>query len=177
VDVLSATSFEEVEQLVAEMPDGGVDLAIVDFVLGGQKNGIDVIRLIREAWPVTRAVLVSKFLNAALAMTAHRRAVLALPKPLDPLTLCELVRLMGSTGPSKRWVKEVFPTLTDREAEVLRLGATGLEDRVISAQLGVAAGTVKSHWTRIRKKTGQRSLRSLVGVLVAWLTRHLDLPT
>ncbi|MER6389459.1 response regulator transcription factor [Streptomyces sp. NPDC001523] len=46
--------------------------------------------------------------------------------------------------------------LTDREADVLRLIATGLSNQEISEQLGVGPQTIKTHVTAVLAKTGSR---------------------
>ncbi|MGW6836603.1 response regulator transcription factor [Streptomyces sp. NPDC054949] len=46
--------------------------------------------------------------------------------------------------------------LTDREADVLRLIATGLSNHEISEQLGVGPQTIKTHVTAVLAKTGSR---------------------
>jgi DNA-binding CsgD family transcriptional regulator len=44
--------------------------------------------------------------------------------------------------------------LTDRERQILALVAAGERTHVISARLGISQNTIKSHLTRIYKKTG-----------------------
>src|SRR6266576_7241627 len=56
----------------------------------------------------------------------------------------------------------LFETLTSREREVLALVATGLMNKQIAAELGLAEITVKIHRGHIMKKMGARSLADLV---------------
>ncbi|MFE6853935.1 DNA-binding response regulator, partial [Streptomyces sp. NPDC057674] len=46
--------------------------------------------------------------------------------------------------------------LTEREAEVLRLVATGLTNAEIAARMGVGAATVKTHVASVLAKSGAR---------------------
>jgi FixJ family two-component response regulator len=55
-----------------------------------------------------------------------------------------------------------FETLTPREREVLPLVASGLMNKQIAAEIGLAQITVKIHRGRIMRKMGARSLADLV---------------
>jgi len=59
-------------------------------------------------------------------------------------------------------LQALFATLTSREREVLALVATGLMNKQIAAELGLAEITVKIHRGHIMKKMGARSLADLV---------------
>ncbi|MGF6311655.1 FixJ family two-component response regulator [Bradyrhizobium sp. i1.8.4] len=56
----------------------------------------------------------------------------------------------------------LFDTLSTREREVLALVASGLMNKQIAAELGLAEITVKIHRGRIMKKMGARSLADLL---------------
>jgi FixJ family two-component response regulator len=59
-------------------------------------------------------------------------------------------------------VKSLFETLTPREREVLALVASGLMNKQIAAELGLAEITVKIHRGHIMRKMGARSLADLI---------------
>ena len=59
-------------------------------------------------------------------------------------------------------LQALFETLTSREREVLALVASGLMNKQIAAELGLAEITVKIHRGHIMKKMGARSLADLV---------------
>jgi FixJ family two-component response regulator len=59
-------------------------------------------------------------------------------------------------------LKGLFETLTSREREVMALVASGLMNKQIAAELGLAEITVKIHRGHIMKKMGARSLADLV---------------
>jgi FixJ family two-component response regulator len=59
-------------------------------------------------------------------------------------------------------LRALFATLTDREREVLTLVATGLMNKQIAAEIGLAEITVKIYRGHIMKKMGTRSLADLV---------------
>src|SRR5690348_1963502 len=59
-------------------------------------------------------------------------------------------------------VQALFEALTPREREVLALVASGLMNKQIAAELGLAEITVKIHRGHIMRKMGARSLADLV---------------
>ena len=59
-------------------------------------------------------------------------------------------------------LRSLFASLTPREQEVLALVASGLMNKQIAAEIGLAEITVKIHRGHIMKKMGARSLADLV---------------
>ena len=59
-------------------------------------------------------------------------------------------------------LRAVFETLTARERDVLALVASGLMNKQIAAEIGLAEITVKIHRGHIMKKMGAKSLADLV---------------
>ena len=59
-------------------------------------------------------------------------------------------------------VQALFETLTPREREVLALVASGLMNKQIAAEIGLAEITVKIHRGHITRKMGARSLADLI---------------
>jgi FixJ family two-component response regulator len=59
-------------------------------------------------------------------------------------------------------LRSLFETLSPREREVLALVASGLMNKQIAAELGLAEITVKIHRGRIMRKMGARSLADLL---------------
>jgi FixJ family two-component response regulator len=59
-------------------------------------------------------------------------------------------------------LQALFETLTPREREVLALVASGLMNKQVAAEIGLAEITVKIHRGHIMKKMGARSLADLV---------------
>ena len=59
-------------------------------------------------------------------------------------------------------LRAVFETLTPRERDVLALVASGLMNKQIAAEIGLAEITVKIHRGHIMRKMGAKSLADLV---------------
>ncbi|MEU7553344.1 response regulator transcription factor [Streptomyces sp. NPDC044571] len=121
-----------------------------------------------------RIVVVTTFENDAYVYEALRAGAAGfLLKRADPDELVGAVRLVvrgdsllfpaavrslaaghaaGAAAAPAPWVAR----LTDREADVLRLMATGLSNHEMSEQLGVGPQTVKTHVAAVLSKTGSR---------------------
>ena len=96
-------------------------------------------------------------------------AVDFLTKPFRDQDMLDAVVMAIERDRKRREVEKVvmdlqalFGTLTSREREVLALVATGLMNKQIAAELGLAEITVKIHRGHIMKKMGARSLADLV---------------
>ena len=96
-------------------------------------------------------------------------AVDFLTKPFRDQDMLDAVVMAIERDRKRREVEKVvvnlqtlFETLTSREREVLALVATGLMNKQVAAELGLAEITVKIHRGHIMKKMGARSLADLV---------------
>lgn len=54
------------------------------------------------------------------------------------------------------------PHATERELEIIRLAATGLENQQIADELHLAVHTVRDHWRRLSKRWGCRNRTQVV---------------
>ena len=86
------------------------------------------------------------------------------------------VKLLDEFKEMSRTDREQVPTprLTDRELEVLRLVATGLNNREIAKQLFISENTVKNHVRNILEKLQLHS--RMEAVMYAVREKLLDLP-
>jgi DNA-binding NarL/FixJ family response regulator len=63
--------------------------------------------------------------------------------------------------------------LSEREQQILVLGAHGLADKEISTRLSLAYTTIKSYWSRICFKVGANNRQLAIGKLVTDLARRV----
>ncbi|MFF5443820.1 response regulator [Streptomyces sp. NPDC012888] len=169
--------------VVGEAADGAEAVSVVrattpDVVLMDVRMpGIDGIRATEQilggmAEP-PRILVVTTFENDAYVYDALRAGAAGfLLKRASPEELLGAVRLIArgdsllfptavrslaaahvrAAAPAAPWVAR----LTDREADVLRLMATGLSNHEMSERLGVGPQTVKTHVAAVLAKTGSR---------------------
>lgn len=64
--------------------------------------------------------------------------------------------------------------LTDREREVVLLAAEGLTDKEIAIKMGIAHGTVATHWVRMRERTGMVNRAQIVARAMGEIFRQAE---
>jgi len=120
-------------------------------------NGIDAARAILATAAATRPVLImlTTFDEPAVIHAAVDAGVAAFfSKATEPEILARCVDDLLA-GRSTRIVPEhEIPTLTPREAEVIRLLCSGLATKEIAAELGIAPETAKDYIGRVYAKLG-----------------------
>ena len=80
------------------------------------------------------------------------------------VTAIERDRKRREVGKIVANLQALFETLTPREREILALVASGLMNKQIAAEIGLAEITVKIHRGHLMKKMGARSLADLIGM-------------
>lgn len=137
-----------------------LELALIDLGLPGCE-GVDSLRAFRKAFPVVPAVVISCNEDPAVVQEALRLGAAGyLPKTSTPQLLIAALRLVRSGGvylppqaiPAGAIIGRVrsrgegaAATLTDRQADVLRLLMKGLSNREIARRLKITENTVKQH--------------------------------
>jgi len=138
--------------------DEDLDLVLLDIALPGM-NGWAALSLMRARHPSVPVIVLSASERPEDAHTALERGAAGfIPKSSRASVLLGALRLVlaggvyvpplvldaPSSGPTRAAVE-----LSPRQVEVLRLLARGLTNKEISAALGIAVGTVKSHVMRL----------------------------
>jgi two-component system, NarL family, response regulator LiaR len=135
------------------------DVVIVDLLLAGQ-GGIWATRMIRADVPETQVIVMTGVHEDAAAVEAIRAGAVAyLSKDACVEALLRAIRT-ASSGQVALPVSAVrlmrtLPrggALSEREAEVLRLVASGLPNKQIARELSVSLSTVKAHVSSILTK-------------------------
>jgi DNA-binding NarL/FixJ family response regulator/two-component sensor histidine kinase len=159
---------EALELAVALRPD----VILMDLQMP-RVSGVTAIRLLRQAWPEARILVLTAFAQDEYLFEALRAGARGyLLKSAEVGELVDAIQEVHAGGtlvaPSltPRLVERlsgiderghVAETLTEREAEVLRLLATGARNRDIAEQLVITEKTVKHHIGQIHAKLGVRT--------------------
>ena len=158
----SATDGLEAVSLVAsEQPD----VVVMDLSMPNM-DGVEATRVISQADPPTRVLVLTSFSDQSRIMDALAAgAVGYLLKHSDPEAIVAAIRSVN-LGESpldpkaaralleSRRAAERSARLTDREHEVLDLVRHGLTNKQIARRLGISERTVKAHLTSVFASLG-----------------------
>ena len=168
-----ARSLAEVRQLAAA---GHYDIVLLDWWLDPRTDGAQAIAVLRETGcdaPVLvfsndeRHEVMNKAKDAGAAAYLHKSAESEVVEKTIRYVLGGGVQRLpsrtthegtdpGSPLPSLD-VRDVFPELTPRQADVLRQLMTGKSDKQIARHLGLSDTTVKTHVRAILQTLGVHS--------------------
>jgi DNA-binding NarL/FixJ family response regulator len=153
------------QEAVTRSLDLQPDIVLMDLQMPGG-SGIEATREIVVASPTTKVLVVTLFEDddsVFAALRAGSRGYVL--KDTDEDEMVRAIRAVGNGeaifGPgvasrvlayfaaSRRGVPQLFPTLTDREREILHLLAQGKSNPVIAQALRLSAKTVANHVSNI----------------------------
>ncbi|MCI0440438.1 MAG: response regulator transcription factor [Chloroflexi bacterium] len=154
---------EAIEQVERLRPN----VVLIDLVMP-KMDGIEAIRQISSQYPELHVLVLTSFVTDDKVFPSFKAGATGyLLKDADPEDLIKAIREVhrgeASLHPSialkllnaLNGVATSYPPaepLTERELEVLRLLATGLENEGIALQLGIAEVTVRTHISHILAK-------------------------
>ena len=164
-----AELFASVRDFLARAPYEGPCCLVLDVHMPGL-TGLDLQEALRVAGQRLSIVFITGHRDVPVSVKAMKAgAVDFLTKPVDAETLLEAIRqAVARTLTDRRRqarVKEIrgrIATLTPREAAVFALVVTGMLNKQIGSQLGIAEKTVKVHRARVMEKMQAGSLAELV---------------
>ena len=160
-----------VTEALATVPDGGVDVAVLDVRLP-DGSGVELCRELRSRAPGLRCLMLTSYSDdEALFDAVMAGASGYLLKQILGTDLIAAVRTVASGGSllddrataavlarirSQRSQTGVIEELTDQERAVFELIGEGLTNREIGARMHLAEKTVKNYVSRLLSKLGMQ---------------------
>lgn len=171
--LVALLSLQDDIEVVAELADGSLivptalelkpDVAVLDIDLPGV-DGVTAAAELAEKLPSCRTLILTALGNPAnlrRALGSSVRGFMLKDAPAAALAAAIRRVARGEWTINHDLVEAALrhgvSPLTDREAEVLRLAADGLDIEEISAKLGLSAGTVRNYLTAVVTKTSARN--------------------
>jgi DNA-binding NarL/FixJ family response regulator len=163
---------EDGEAAIAAVLSSNPDVLLLDVRMP-KLNGVEVLQALAKLNKLPPTLLLTTFEDdAALVGGVRAGARGYLLKGVSPETLVEAIRIVAAGGTylyslpvsatvrnsvKGSWQDNTFDTpesFTEREQEVLRLMASGINNREIADALLLSEGTVKNHISSIFSKLG-----------------------
>jgi DNA-binding NarL/FixJ family response regulator len=171
IDVVAEA--EDGEAAIVAVLSSRPDVLLLDVRMP-KLNGIEVIEALAKQSRLPPTLLLTTFEDDGALVSGVRAGARGyLLKGASPETLLEAIRVLADGGTylysppvsvttarnsvSGSWRENAFETpelLTERETEVLRLMASGINNREIADALALSEGTVKNHISSIFSKLG-----------------------
>jgi len=164
--------FESASEFLSRSAYQGPSCVIVDVKMPGL-NGIALQEALIENGRNEQLVFITAHGDIPMCAQAMKAgAVDFLPKPFKPRQLLESVERALSRSAEERLraternhARGLIERLTPREYEVMQLVATGMLNKQVGGELGMAEKTVKTHRAHMMQKLGITSVAELMGVL------------
>ena len=164
--------FTSASEFLARSVHDGASCVVVDVRMP-ELNGIDFQKALIEGGREEQLVFITGHGDIPMCARAMKAgAVDFLPKPFKPKQLLESVeRALTRSAEQRRrasakaHARDLIERLTPREHEVMQLVATGMLNKQVGGELGMAEKTVKTHRAHVMQKLGITSVAELMVVL------------
>ena len=164
--------FASASEFLARSAHDGPSCVVVDVRMP-ELNGIDFQKALIEGGREEQLVFITGHGDIPMCAKAMKAgAVDFLPKPFKPKQLLESVeRALTRSAEHRRrasaktHARDLIERLTPREHEVMQLVATGMLNKQVGGELGMAEKTVKTHRAHLMQKLGITSVAELMVVL------------
>ena len=164
--------FESAADFLARPPFQGASCVIVDVRMPGL-SGIDLQKTLVQRRRQEQLVFLTGHGDIPICVQAMKAgAVDFLPKPFESKNLLDCVeRALARSNEQRRQAAEKnsarrsLDLLTPREFEVMQLLTTGMLNKQVGGELGIAEKTVKCHRGHLMHKLGVCSIAELIGLV------------
>src|SRR5213592_2086345 len=164
--------FKSASEFLSRPAHPGRSCVLVDVRMPGL-NGIDLQNALIESGREEQLVFITGHGDIAMCAGAMKAgAVDFLPKPFKPRELLKSVQhaLIRSAeqrrrASEKNHARGLLERLTPREYQVMQLVITGLLNKQVGAELGMAEKTVKTHRAHVMQKLRITSVAELMVIL------------
>jgi len=164
--------FKSASEFLWRSAHAGPSCVIVDVRMP-ELNGIDFQKALIEVGREEQLVFITGHGDVPMCAKAMKAgAVDFLPKPFKSKQLLESVeRALTRSAEQRRRESEknhaggLLERLTRRQYEVMQLVATGMLNKQVGGELGMAEKTVKTHRAHVMQKLGITSVAELMVVL------------
>lgn len=162
-------AFASAADFLARDPFRGATCVIVDVRMPGL-NGIDFQQALIDRRREEQLIFITGHGNIPMCAQAMKAgAVDFMPKPFKPRELLKCVEHALERSKEQRQhaneksnARRLLDLLTPREFEVMQLVVTGMLNKQVGGELGMAEKTVKVHRGRVMQKLGVSSVPELV---------------
>ncbi|MGA8568779.1 MAG: response regulator [Candidatus Binataceae bacterium] len=166
---LQALAFPSAQEFLDSAQSKVVSCVVSDLRMPGL-DGLGFQRRLHAKLPHLSMVFITGHGDISASVAAMKAgAVDFLEKPVKGAALLDAIRRacersvnLRATNAEIDVLKARYETLTPREREVFSLVATGLLNKQVAAELGIAEKTIKQHRGRVVDKMAAQSLAELV---------------
>ena len=164
--------FRSASEFLSRLAYPGASCVIVDVQMPGL-NGMDFQNVLIESQREEQLIFITGHGDIPMCAQAMKAgAVDFLSKPFKPKQLLESVERALSRSAEqrrraleKRCARALLDQLTPREYQVMQLVATGMLNKQVGSELGMAEKTVKTHRAHVMQKLHITSVAELMRVL------------
>ena len=164
-------SFTSVSEFLEFADHTGPGCILLDIFLG-EETGLEMQSKIEIKFETLPIIYITGQGNIPMSVQAMKKgAINFLQKPIDDKELFNAIEeglKRSSTLITKNYEIEKFKSLvnslTAREYEIFRYVITGMLNKQIAAELGIAEHTVKNHRLNITEKLGVKSVAEMINI-------------
>ena len=162
-------SFPGTEQLIKTEIHNGAGCILLDVFLEG-KTGLELQEVIETKFESLPIIFITGQGTIPLSVEAMKKGALNfLQKPIDDKELFKAIdealnrsnALLTKQNEIEKF-KSLINSLTAREYEIFRYVISGMLNKQIAAELGIAEHTVKNHRLNITEKLGVKSVPEMI---------------